>query len=77
MYHAVVGLRIDADLVRAMKIQALKENRTLQDITRDLWVEYLQKVIDDSQMNPQLAAFFGYQAGMIRRVTKEALDETT
>lgn len=53
MYHAVVGLRIDADLVRAIKIQALKENRSLQDITRDLWVDYLQKVTNESRGTPK------------------------
>jgi hypothetical protein len=41
MSYPVIGLRIDPDLVRAMKIRALEENRRLPDITTDLWRAYL------------------------------------
>jgi hypothetical protein len=41
MTYPVIGLRIDPDLVRAMKIRALEENRKLQEITAELWRAYL------------------------------------
>jgi hypothetical protein len=41
MQFPLVGLRIHPDLVRAMKIRALQEDRRLQDITSQLWCEYL------------------------------------
>ena len=34
---------VEASLYRRMKAQALKEDRTVADITRSLWVEYLSK----------------------------------
>jgi hypothetical protein len=41
MSYPVIGLRINPDLVRAMKIRALEENRKLQEITAELWRAYL------------------------------------
>jgi hypothetical protein len=34
---------IEAGLYRRMKAQAVAEDRTLTEITRELWLEYLQK----------------------------------
>ncbi len=34
---------IEASLYRKMKAQAVKEDRTLSEITRELWLEYLRK----------------------------------
>ena len=34
---------IEATLYRRMKAQAVSEDRTLSEITRELWLEYLQK----------------------------------
>ncbi|MGZ8287436.1 MAG: hypothetical protein ACXWUQ_17665 [Allosphingosinicella sp.] len=34
---------IEAALYRRMKAQAVKEDRTLSEITRELWLEYLGK----------------------------------
>lgn len=34
---------VDASLYRRMKSQALREERTISDITRQLWTEYLSK----------------------------------
>ena len=34
---------IEATLYRRMKAQAVKEDRTLSEITRELWLEYLGK----------------------------------
>ncbi len=41
MPNPIVGLRIDPDLVLAMKIRALQEKRSLQEITEELWRAYL------------------------------------
>lgn len=34
---------IEVGLYRRMKAQAVAEDRTLSEITRELWLEYLQK----------------------------------
>jgi hypothetical protein len=34
---------IEASLYRKVKAQAVKEDRTLSEITRELWLEYLRK----------------------------------
>ncbi len=36
-------LSIDADLVKRIKIQAIHEDRTVSDITEQLYTEYLKK----------------------------------
>ncbi len=36
-------LSIDADLVKKIKIQAIHEDRTVSDITEQLYMEYLKK----------------------------------
>lgn len=38
-----LNIDVDATLYRRMKTQAVKEDRTLSDITRQLWAEYLSK----------------------------------
>ena len=38
-----LNIDVDATLYRRMKTQAVKEDRTLSDITRQLWQEYLSK----------------------------------
>jgi hypothetical protein len=38
-----LNIDVDAALYRRMKTQAVKEDRTLSDITRQLWLEYLSK----------------------------------
>jgi hypothetical protein len=50
MYHTVVGLRIEPELVEAMKIRALKEKRSLAAITQELWIEYLKTHVDDQTL---------------------------
>jgi hypothetical protein len=34
---------IEATLYRRMKVRAVQEDRTLSEITRELWLEYLEK----------------------------------
>jgi macrodomain Ter protein organizer (MatP/YcbG family) len=38
-----MNIDVDAALYRRMKRQALEEERTLSEITRELWDEYLRK----------------------------------
>lgn len=38
-----LNIDMDADLYRRMKRQAVEEDRTLSEITRELWAEYLSK----------------------------------
>lgn len=38
-----LNIDIEATLYRRMKTQAVKEDRSLSDITRQLWQEYLSK----------------------------------
>jgi hypothetical protein len=38
-----LNIDIDAGLYRRMKRQALEEERSLSEITRELWVAYLSK----------------------------------
>ena len=38
-----LNIDMDADLYRRMKRQAVEEDRTLSEITRELWIEYLSK----------------------------------
>ena len=38
-----LNIDVEATLYRRMKTQAVKEDRTLSDITRQLWAEYLSK----------------------------------
>jgi hypothetical protein len=38
-----LNIDMDADLYRRMKRQAVEEDRTLSEITRVLWNEYLRK----------------------------------
>ncbi|MGE5441889.1 MAG: hypothetical protein ACM3Q0_02370 [Bacteroidota bacterium] len=38
-----MNIDVDAALYRRMKRQALEEDRTLSEITRELWTEYLRK----------------------------------
>lgn len=38
-----LNIDVEAALYRRMKTQAVKEDRTLSDITRQLWQEYLSK----------------------------------
>ena len=38
-----LNIDMDADLYRRMKRQAVEEDRTLSEITRELWTEYLRK----------------------------------
>lgn len=38
-----MNIDVDAQLYRRMKRQALEEERTLSEITRELWAEYLRK----------------------------------
>jgi hypothetical protein len=38
-----MNIDVDAQLYRRMKRQALEEERTLSEITRELWSEYLRK----------------------------------
>jgi hypothetical protein len=37
-----LNIDMDADLYRRMKRQAVEEDRTLSQITRELWTEYLR-----------------------------------
>jgi macrodomain Ter protein organizer (MatP/YcbG family) len=41
-----LNIDVEATLYRRMKTQAVKEDRTLSDITRQLWQEYLSKNSD-------------------------------
>jgi len=34
---------VDAALYKRIRLQALEEDRTVSDITRELWIEYLSK----------------------------------
>lgn len=38
-----MNIDVDAQFYRRMKRQALEEDRTLSQITRELWAEYLRK----------------------------------
>ena len=38
-----INFDVDADLYRRMRTQAVNESRSVADITRALWVEYLSK----------------------------------
>jgi hypothetical protein len=38
-----LNIDVDAAFYRQMKRQALEEDRTLSEITRELWLEYLRK----------------------------------
>lgn len=38
-----MNIDVNAALYRRMKRQALEEDRTLSEITRELWTEYLRK----------------------------------
>ncbi|NLV32128.1 MAG: toxin-antitoxin system HicB family antitoxin [Acidobacteria bacterium] len=37
------NLRVEPELISAMKIQAIKENRTITEIAAELFREYLRK----------------------------------
>jgi hypothetical protein len=38
-----MNIDVDAQLYRRMKRQAVEEDRTLSEITRELWLKYLEK----------------------------------
>jgi hypothetical protein len=38
-----LNIDVEASLYRRIKTRALKEERTISDITRQLWLEYLSK----------------------------------
>ncbi len=38
-----LNLRLEADLIAEMKIQAVRENRTVSEIAAELFREYLRK----------------------------------
>ena len=42
-----LNIDMDADLYRRMKRQAVEEDRTLSQITRELWTEYLRNHASD------------------------------
>lgn len=38
-----LNAQVEANLYRRIKTQAVREDRSISDITRQLWVEYLSK----------------------------------
>lgn len=38
-----LNVDVEASLYRRIKVKAVEEDRSISDITRDLWVEYLSK----------------------------------
>src|SRR5262245_24288174 len=41
MAHPLIGLRIDPEITKRMKIRAIEESRTVNEITEELWRRYL------------------------------------